>query len=94
MVAHMSANGNPGRTAASAEKRLEELGLLFPSPPGPFGTYVEAVGTGNLLFLRGMLPTQGREPKFTGRVGAELEGGSSRDGQCARCRPAAFGNAR
>jgi hypothetical protein len=55
--------------ASSAEKRLEELGLLLPSPREPFGTYVEAVRTGNLHFLTGMLPTQGREAKFFGRVG-------------------------
>ena len=41
--------------------------------PGPFGTYVEAVQTGNLLFLSGMLPTEGRVAKFIGRVGAELD---------------------
>jgi len=58
---------------ASAEQRLKELGIKLPSPPEPFGTYVEAVQTGNLLFLTGMLPTKGREVKFTGRVGAELD---------------------
>jgi enamine deaminase RidA (YjgF/YER057c/UK114 family) len=58
---------------ASAEQRLEELGIKLPAPPEPFGTYVEAVQTGNLLFLTGMLPTEGRSAKFTGRVGAELD---------------------
>ena len=29
--------------------------------------------TGNLLFLSGMLPTEDREGKFIGRVGAELD---------------------
>jgi enamine deaminase RidA (YjgF/YER057c/UK114 family) len=57
---------------ASAEQRLIELGLQLPAPPEPFGTYVEAVQTGNLLFLTGMLPTEGRAAKFVGRVGAEL----------------------
>ena len=33
----------------------------------------EAVQTGNLLFLSGMLPTEGRSAKFIGRVGAELD---------------------
>jgi enamine deaminase RidA (YjgF/YER057c/UK114 family) len=56
-----------------AEQRLKELGIELPAPPEPFGTYVEAVQTGNLLFLTGMLPTQGREAKFIGRVGAELD---------------------
>jgi enamine deaminase RidA (YjgF/YER057c/UK114 family) len=44
-----------------------------PGPPEPFGSYVEAVQTGNLLFLTGMLPTEGRAAKFVGRVGAELD---------------------
>jgi enamine deaminase RidA (YjgF/YER057c/UK114 family) len=57
----------------SAEQRLKELGLKLPTPPEPFGTYVEAVQTGNLLFLTGMLPTEGRVAKFIGRVGAELD---------------------
>ena len=62
-----------GPSAASAEQRLKELGIKLPGPPEPFGTYVEAVQTGNLLFLSGMLPTEGRSAKFIGRVGAELD---------------------
>ena len=58
---------------ASAEQRLKELGVKLPPPPEPFGAYVEAVQTGNLLFLSGMLPTEGHGPKFIGRVGAELD---------------------
>jgi len=50
-----------GSRPASAEQRLQELGIRLPAPPEPFGTYVEAVQTGNLLFLTGMLPTEGRE---------------------------------
>jgi len=58
---------------AGAEQRLEELGIKLPSPPEPFGTYAEAVQTGRLLFLTGMLPTEGREAKFVGRIGAEFD---------------------
>jgi enamine deaminase RidA (YjgF/YER057c/UK114 family) len=58
---------------ASAEQRLKELSIKLPEPPEPFGTYVEAVQTGNLLFLTGMLPTEGRAAKFVGRIGAELD---------------------
>ena len=58
---------------ARAEQRLTELGIELPTPPEPFGTYVEAVQTGNLLFLTGMLPTEGRGARFVGRVGAELD---------------------
>jgi enamine deaminase RidA (YjgF/YER057c/UK114 family) len=62
-----------GSRPVGAEQRLKELGIKLPAPPEPFGTYVEAVQTGNLLFLTGMLPTEGRAAKFIGRVGAELD---------------------
>ena len=62
------ANGNPGTFSpghcrAAAERTWHHA----------FGTYVEAVQTGNLLFLTGMLPTEGRAAKFIGHVGAELD---------------------
>ena len=59
-------------TSLSAEQGLKQLGIELPAPPEPFGTYAEAVQTGNLLFLTGMLPTEDRSAKFAGRVGAEL----------------------
>ena len=62
-----------GSHLATAEQRLRELGIKLPEPPEPFGIYAEAVQTGNLLFLTGMLPTVGREAKFIGRIGAELD---------------------
>jgi enamine deaminase RidA (YjgF/YER057c/UK114 family) len=65
--------------SASAEQRLKELGIRLPVPPEPFGIYAEAVRTGNLLFLTGMLPTEGREPKIVGRVGAELDVETARE---------------
>ena len=62
-----------GTRPASAEQRLKDLGIKLPVPPEPFGAYAEAVQTGNLLFLSGMLPTEGHGAKFIGRVGAELD---------------------
>jgi enamine deaminase RidA (YjgF/YER057c/UK114 family) len=62
-----------GSRPASAEQWLKELGIELPTPRQPFGTYAEAVQTGNLLFLTGMLPTEGRGARFIGRVGAELD---------------------
>jgi enamine deaminase RidA (YjgF/YER057c/UK114 family) len=65
---------SPGTSRpGSAEQRLVELGINLPAPPAPFGIYAEAVQTGNLLFLTGMLPTEGRAAKFVGRLGAELD---------------------
>jgi enamine deaminase RidA (YjgF/YER057c/UK114 family) len=68
-----------GSPQSGAEQRLRELGIQLPSPPEPFGTYVEAVQTGNLLYLSGMLPTEGRGAKFIGRVNAELDVDAGRE---------------
>lgn len=65
-----------------AEERLKELTIELPAAPEPFGAYAEAVQTGTLLFLSGMLPTEGRVAKFIGRVGAELDAEAAR--QAAR----------
>src|SRR5947199_9441582 len=62
-----------GPRSVSAEQRLKELGIKLPAPPEPFGAYVEAVQTGHLLFLSGILPTEGHGAKFIRRVGADLD---------------------
>ena len=61
-----------GPETQTAEFRLKQLEIALPAPPEPFGVYAEAVQTGNLLFLTGMLPTEGRVARFVGRFGAEL----------------------
>jgi enamine deaminase RidA (YjgF/YER057c/UK114 family) len=57
---------------AGAEQRLKQLGIVLPSPPIPLGAYVEAVRSGHLVFLSGMLPVVDRRPQFIGRVGGKL----------------------
>jgi enamine deaminase RidA (YjgF/YER057c/UK114 family) len=57
---------------AGAERRLQKLGITLPPPPTPFGAYVEAIRTGNLVFFSGMLPVVGHEPRYIGRVGGAL----------------------
>lgn len=69
-----------GAPTAGAEQRLKELGIALPSPPTPFGAYVEAKKVGTLLFLSGMLPVIDRKPRYIGRVGGEL---SAEDGRKA-----------
>jgi enamine deaminase RidA (YjgF/YER057c/UK114 family) len=56
----------------SHEARLASLGITLPPVPPPVATYVNAVRTGNLLFLAGKAPLAegGRRP--AGRVGVEL----------------------
>src|SRR5438067_224698 len=65
--------GGDASKPTTAEERLKELRISLPQPPEPFGTYAEAVETGNLLFLSGMLPSEGRGAKFVGQLGAEID---------------------
>ena len=73
--------------ALSAEDRIRESGIRLPSPPTPFGSYVEAVQTGSLLYLSGMLPVVDHKPAYVGTLGLELD---KNDGQDA-ARIAALG---
>jgi hypothetical protein len=68
-----------GLLMGNADRRLRELGIELPVAPTPFGTYVEAVQTGNLLFLSGMLPVVDHKPKYVGRLGKELDTEAGRD---------------
>jgi enamine deaminase RidA (YjgF/YER057c/UK114 family) len=54
------------------EKRLTELGIVLPKSQAPFASYVNAVRTGNLIYLSGKGPLKA-DGKFTvGKVGKEL----------------------
>ena len=68
-----------GSQPKSAEIRLQNLKIQLPSPPTPFGNYVKATQTGNLLFLSGMLPVVDHKPKYLGRLGKELDADAGRD---------------
>ena len=57
----------------TAEGRLARLGIHLPDAPTPFGAYVPAVQTGNLLFLSGMLATSGHAATVVGVVGKDLD---------------------
>jgi len=68
-----------GARLESVERRLKELGIELPDAPRPFGSYVEVVKTGNLLFLSGMLPVVDHKPKYIGRLGKEFDVEVGRD---------------
>jgi enamine deaminase RidA (YjgF/YER057c/UK114 family) len=68
-----------GSQPGGAERRLQDLGIQLPAAPTPFGTYVEALQTGRLLFLSGMLPVVDHKPKYLGRLGKELDAEVGRD---------------
>ena len=54
------------------EKRLEELGIVLPPVTAPVANYVNAVRTGNLLFLSGKGPTEADGSQHTGKVGKHV----------------------
>src|SRR6266480_328055 len=60
-------------TITTAEDRLGQVGIHLPEAPTPFGAYVPAVQTGNLLFLSGMLATAGHTATAVGIVGKDLD---------------------
>ena len=68
-----------GSRPASAERRLRDLGIVLPRAPHPLGAYVEAVQSGSLLFLSGMLPVKEGTLRYVGRLGKELDESAGRD---------------
>lgn len=68
-----------GTRHEGAEARLQALEIELPAAPTPFGSYVEAVQTANLLYLSGMLPVEDHKPKYVGRLGKELDTRDGRD---------------
>jgi enamine deaminase RidA (YjgF/YER057c/UK114 family) len=71
---------SPGSSQpAGAEGRLQGLGIVLPSAPQPLGAYVEAVQSGNLLFLSGMLPVKDGKVQYVGRLNQELDVDAGRD---------------
>ncbi|HET6468378.1 MAG TPA: RidA family protein [Geminicoccaceae bacterium] len=56
----------------SIEARLKELGIELPPATGPMANYVNAVRTGNLLFLAGKGPIYADGSMARGKVGADV----------------------
>ena len=54
------------------ETRLAELGIELPVPSSPVANYVNAVRTGNLIFLAGKGPKKPDGEYVTGKVGEDL----------------------
>jgi len=54
------------------EAKLKELGIVLPTPGAPIANYVNAVQTGNLLFLAGKGPTGPDGKDIVGRLGSGM----------------------
>jgi enamine deaminase RidA (YjgF/YER057c/UK114 family) len=56
--------------AAEAEKRLQELGIVLPSPRPPAANYLSARSVGDLVYLAGVISTDA-QGVITGTVGLD-----------------------
>lgn len=54
------------------EEALSSLGISLPAAPAPAGSYLPVVVSGNLAFVSGQIPLEGKELKFKGKVGTDL----------------------
>ena len=54
------------------EQRLQELGIELPKSTTPMGSYVNAVRTGNLLYMAGKGPGLPGKPLPVGKVGRDF----------------------
>lgn len=56
----------------SPEEKLRAMGITLEESPAPIANYVNAVRTGNLIFLAGKGPRKSDGSYITGKVGTEL----------------------
>jgi len=54
------------------EAKLQELGLELSSPSAPVANYVNAVRSGNLIFMAGKGPRMANGENITGKLGSDL----------------------
>jgi enamine deaminase RidA (YjgF/YER057c/UK114 family) len=54
--------------SSGIESRLRSLGITLPTVPGPFGAYVPAKRSGNLVFVAGQLPMKEGKLLASGQV--------------------------
>jgi enamine deaminase RidA (YjgF/YER057c/UK114 family) len=55
------------------EAILDSLGITLPTPSKPVANYVNAVTTGNLVFMAGKGPTRADGTRITGKLGRDLD---------------------
>lgn len=72
LLVQCSSTVSNSNTEDSVEKRLQELGIVLPEASSPVANYVNAVQTGNLIFLAGKGPTFEDGSMIQGKVGTDL----------------------
>lgn len=68
----MPPNAHAQETPEDVDARLERLGIKLPDASAPVANYVNAVRTGNLVFLSGKGPLRADGTQITGKVGDDL----------------------
>jgi enamine deaminase RidA (YjgF/YER057c/UK114 family) len=56
----------------NVEKKLNELGLVLPSPAKAIATYLPFVIAENMVYISGQLPVRDGEIMYKGKVGVDL----------------------
>ncbi len=69
----------PSEANWDPEAKLLEMGIVLPEASAPVANYVNAVRSGNLLFLAGKGPGKADGSYITGKVGQELSVEEGRD---------------
>lgn len=59
-------------SAQTPEQKLSQLGIHLPQIPESFGSYVDRIKVGNLVFLSGRGPLKADGKYISGKVGQEL----------------------
>ena len=67
------ANGEPVTANNTAEDRIRSLGIEVPDVPKPPGGHVDAVKSGNLLFLVRAMHCMSGQPKFVRKLSGESQ---------------------
>jgi enamine deaminase RidA (YjgF/YER057c/UK114 family) len=68
----LSAQATQAEPAIDFDKKLKEMGIQLVDAPPPVANYVNAVRTGNLIFLAGKGPNRPEGGYVTGKVGEDL----------------------
>ena len=72
LLLSLAACATPPAPRPDPEKRLAELGITLPPVSAPIANYVNAVRSGNLVFLAGKGPRRADGSNVTGKVGRDL----------------------
>jgi enamine deaminase RidA (YjgF/YER057c/UK114 family) len=65
-------SGGEAQLSGTIDKKLEELGIVLPTPAAPIANYVGFVRSGRLLFVSGQLCLSGGALVAAGKLGQEV----------------------